>query len=172
MASLRPGKCYHDVDPKAYTRTSKRTPRKSYIKGAPDSIIKHFETGNKHGNFSERLTLRVNKDVQLRHNVLEAARTSANKHISEKLGKKNYFIKVLVFPHHVLRENPIATGAGADRFQEGMTKAFGRPTAGRAARVKKNQRIMFIEFNKGKEKLVKEALRRAGHKLPCSFKID
>lgn len=169
--ALRPGRCYHNVDDKPYTRVSKKRPRRSYIKGAPDSIIRHFETGNSKGKFSEKITLAVDRDIQLRHNVLEAARVNANKYLSEKIGDSNYFLKILVFPHHILRENPIATGAGADRFQEGMTKSFGKPTAGRAARVKEGQKIMHVSFNREHEKTAKEALKRAGYKLPCSFRL-
>jgi large subunit ribosomal protein L10e len=75
-----------------------------------------------------------------------------------------------VFPHHVLRFNPIATGAGADRFSQGMKKSFGRPL-GVAARVKKNQKVMSAFTQKNSEKVVKEAFRKASMKLPCQCKV-
>ena len=40
------------------------------------------------------------------------------------------------YPHHVLRENKQATGAGADRVSQGMRCAFGK-NVGTAARVKR-----------------------------------
>lgn len=167
---MRPGKCYHDKDGKPYTRVSQKKPRKSYIKGVPGSKIKQFETGNKKGDFEVELDLYVKSEGQIRSNALEAARTNANKHLITELGEENYFLKVLVYPHHVLRENPIATGAGADRYQDGMRKSFGKPV-GTAARVDKGQRILRARVNENAVKVAREALKRAGYKIPMSFGI-
>ena len=67
----------------------------------------------------------------------------------------------------------MATGAGADRVQDGMRKAFGKPVS-RVALVKKNQRIITIETNKRNFKDAKEALRRAAMKfpVPCRIVVD
>ncbi len=168
----RPGRCYRDKDNKPYTRVSERRPRKSYIKGVPAIKTRDFENGDlkNKDDYGIELKLSVDKDVQIRHNAIEAARMNANKHLKESLGEKNYFLKVLVYPHHVLRENPLATGAGADRFQEGMTKAFGNPI-GRAARMDKGQGFMLVRVAEGKLDVAKEALRIAKHKLPCSCTV-
>lgn len=167
--TLRPGRCYREVK-RPYTRISQKKPSKSYVKGVPGSKIIKFEAGDPKGDFPVKVVLVSEGRVQIRHNALESARTNANKYLHTKLGGENYFLKVLVYPHHVMRENPLATGAGADRLQEGMRRSFGKPT-GFAAQVDKNQRIMLARVPENQEEVAKEALRRAGHKLPCSFNI-
>ena len=87
-----------------------------------------------------------------------------------KVGKEGFFIKVLIYPHHVMRENALATGAGADRFSEGMRRAFGKPI-GLAAQVRPGQRLMEVRLDAGKETFAKEALRRASAKFPTPCRI-
>jgi large subunit ribosomal protein L10e len=84
-----------------------------------------------------------------------------------------YHLKIRVYPHHIVRENPMATGAGADRVQDGMRKAFGKPVSS-VAMVKANQRVLSIRTNKKNFKDAKEALRRAAMKFPvtCQILID
>jgi large subunit ribosomal protein L10e len=67
----------------------------------------------------------------------------------------------------------MATGAGADRVQDGMRRAFGK-AVGTAARVKSNQRIFTIYMNPQNFVKAKEALRRASMKIasPCRMVID
>ena len=161
--ALRPGKCYRKLE-RPYTRISFKKPRRSYVKGVPALKIHRFETGNKKKKFSRTLYLAVKEAVQIRHNALESARVSATKSLAKSTGEGNYFLKVLVYPHHVLRENPLATGAGADRFQTGMRLSFGRPI-GSAARVKANQKV--IEIRVDDEKAGKKALKIAASKLPA-----
>ena len=57
---------------------------------------------------------------------------------------KEFYFEVKPYPHHMLRENKMLSGAGADRMQTGMAHSFGR-TVGRAALVKKNQVIIIIK---------------------------
>ncbi len=163
---LRPAKCYKKLE-RPYTRQSRRKPRRSYVKGVPDPKIHKFEMGDAEKDFSMKAFLVSNNGVQVRHNALEAARVTANKYLDKTIGKENYFLKILVYPHHVLRENTLATGAGADRFQTGMRKAFGKPI-GTAARVRPGQNLMLIRIDKSKQKFAKEALRRASAKFPTS----
>jgi len=75
-----------------------------------------------------------------------------------------------VYPHHIVRENPMATGAGADRVQDGMRKAFGKPVSS-VALVKTNQKVLTIKTNKKNFIDAKEALRRAAMKFPVSCRI-
>ena len=82
--------------------------------------------------------------VQVRNNALEAARVASHKVLEKGIGVENYFLKILIYPHHVLRENALATGAGADRFQTGMRKSFGKPIS-TAARVKANQNMIEVD---------------------------
>ncbi len=167
--ALRPAKCYSKVE-RPNTRVSKRRPRKSYVKGVPYPKIRSFETGKPKKEYTVRAHLVTSDEVQIRHNALEAARISTNKTLEGKLGTGMYFMKVLVFPHHVLRDNPIATGAGADRYQTGMRLSFGRPYA-MAARVKKGQRIIEVRVEKGKEAVAKRALKVASSKIPIPCTI-
>jgi len=167
--ALRPGRCYSRIE-RPYTRVSRRKPRKSYVVGVPDPKIKHFEMGNLKGDFDTTVWLIAKNSKQVRHNALEAARVAINKYLQKKIGNERYFAKVLVYPHHVLREHSLATGAGADRFSSGMRRAFGRPV-GTAAQVKKGQRVMFIKVNKEDVEVAKEALRIAMSKMPISAYI-
>ncbi len=111
--------------------------------------------------------------VQIRHNALEAARRSPNKVLESTLGTGMYFLKVRIFPHHVLRDNPIATGAGADRYQTGMRLSFGRPHS-TAAQVKKGQKVIEVRVSPGKEDVAKKALKVASSKVPvpCSIVFE
>ncbi|MFH1055933.1 MAG: 50S ribosomal protein L16 [Candidatus Altiarchaeota archaeon] len=165
MVSIRPAKCYRWDSP-AYTRTS-RTPSDSYITGIPQSKIVHFDMGNPAGKFDTKAELIYDGDIQVRNNALEAARILIQKKMEKDVGLTNYFFKVNVFPHHVMRDNVTATGAGADRVSQGMRKAFGKPV-GRAARVRNGQSILSIKFAATDQrfKLIKRALMLASNKLP------
>jgi large subunit ribosomal protein L10e len=172
MAAIRPGRCYHYITKPPWTRISIRRPRRSYVKGVPASKIHQFETGNVKGQNDFPLTyyLITGCDIQMRSNCLEAARMAATKWLEKHLGATGFFLKILPYPHHVLRENAMATGAGADRYSEGMRQSFGKPV-GQAARLKKSQRVIMIRTPSGNDVIIKEALRRASTKLPSSCRI-
>ncbi len=167
MAKLRPGRCYRKLE-RPYTRVSKRKPSKDYVKGAPPSRITQFEMGTKRKYDS--VVYLISKDsCQVRHNALEAARISIVKHMEKHV--KEFFIRIRPYPHHVLRENPLATGAGADRYQKGMRLAFGKPI-GRAAQIDKGQIIAEVHVDEGFIKVAKEALKKAAYKLPMPCRIE
>jgi large subunit ribosomal protein L10e len=126
--------------------------------------------GDRTAEFKYEISLFSTADVLVRHNALESARVAANKFLTNKVGKKNYNFKILVYPHHVMREHSLATGAGADRFSTGMKKAYGKPV-GRAARVKNGQKLMLVRTNEENVKFAKEAMRKARHKIPCRCRI-
>jgi len=163
--ALRPAKCYR-VHKRAYTRVSTSKPRKSYVKGVPVSKIHRFEMGNRAKVFPTTMYLVSKQAVNMRNNAMEAARIAVNKEL-EKIGAENYFLKILPFPHQIMRENPMATGAGADRFQTGMRLSFGKPI-GTAARIRAGQRIMMIRIDKANEGVAKKALKIAASKIPCT----
>jgi len=167
--ALRPGRTTRKLE-RPWTRVSKKKPRKSYVVGAPYSRIHIFEMGNPDKKFDTRLWLVAGHSVQIRDNALESSRVVSNKFLEKKI-PDNYFFKILVFPHHVLREHSMATGAGADRFSSGMRKAFGKPK-GRAARVMKGQRIMSLKLDKKYVNVGRLALKRASKKLPVRCKIE
>jgi len=166
---LRPGRCYHHLKKKPYTRISVHKPRISYVKGVPASKIHQFEVGKK-GNYPLKMFLETSNDVQIRSNSLEAARVTATKYLTKHIGENEFFLKILVYPHHVLRENSMATGAGADRFSEGMRRSFGKPI-GQAARVRIGQRIIVVQAPENSINIVKEALERAIKKLPGNCRV-
>ena len=166
---LRPAKCYRKLE-RPYTRQSRSKPRKGYVKGVPDKKIHKFEMGDPNKSYELRAYLVAEKGVQIRHNALEAARIATNKHMEVNAGKDNYFIKILIYPHHIMRENALATGAGADRFSEGMRRAFGK-AIGLAARVKPDQRIIEVRADEENSEFIKSALRRASMKFPTPCRI-
>ncbi len=161
---LRPARVYRKWK-RPYTRTAVRVPRKAYIKGVPGMKLVVFEIGNKEKEFDKTLYLIAKKNVQIRHNALEAGRVAAVNYLKKKMDDKSFFLKVKVYPHHVLREHAQAAVAQADRFYQGMSHPFGKPKA-RAARVAKGQGIYFIRVDNDKVEIAKEALRRAMMKLP------
>ena len=155
-------KNYREVKGQAYTR-------KKYIKGFPQPRITKFTMGATSKKFEYRGILLAQKQVQIRHNALEAARIAANRVLSEKLGN-DYKLQISLYPHIILRENKMIFGAHADRLQDGMRKAFGK-TIGTAARVKSNQPVIIASINKNGLDAAKEALKRGGAKLPTPCKI-
>lgn len=168
---LRPAKCYRRIDTPSYTRTAIRKMSKAFVRGIPGAKIRVFSTGNIKGNYGLKAYLISKFPIQLRHNQLEAARVAANQYATKLLGVDGYHLQVLVFPHQILRENPLATGAGADRFQSGMSRSFGKPI-GTAARVTKNARLMVLSIPAGREDVAKEAFRRAAIKLSAKTRVE
>ncbi len=167
--SLRPARCYRKFQ-RPNTRQSVRVPKKGYVKGVPKPKITEFEMGTK-GDYEKKLFLVAERNVQIRHNALEAARVSAIQLIEKSLGKgTGFFLKVRVYPHQVLRENVLATGAGADRFQTGMRQSFGAPIS-TAARVYAGQEVIEVRTNSPNVAVVKNALKQASYKLPTPCKI-
>ena len=81
-------------------------------------------------------------------------------------------MRVHTFPHHVLRENKQATGAGADRVSQGMRCAFGK-NVGTAARVKRGQRVISIQIQPEHYLTARDALRKASMKFPtpCTIRL-
>ncbi|WP_069807391.1 50S ribosomal protein L16 [Vulcanisaeta thermophila] len=164
---LRPGRCYRRLK-RPYTRTE-------YIAGAPYVQIPKFELGNtspkERARFDFVVEL-VNEEVgQIRMNALEAARQMAYKYLSKYVGDPNFYLKINVYPFHVIRENKMLAMAGADRLQQGMRLAFGVPT-NRAARVLRvGTPIMYVEIEGKNLNHAKEALKRAASKLPLPTRI-
>ena len=170
MASLKPAQTQR-APRRAWTRTAKRKVKKAFVRGVPDSRLRSFDMGfAKPKDCEIELDLTSSEHFQMRDNALESARVMANKIFEKNIGRDLYYFKVRVFPHQCLREHSMLTGAGADRLSSGMRKPFGRPT-GRAAVVRKGQRIFTIYTMKQFEKHAREGLRRAGMKLSGSPKI-
>ncbi len=167
---LRPAHCYH-WDTPAYTRTT-HDPGSSFITGIPGSKMIHFEAGNNTAEFDTEMIIVPKINIMVRHNALDAARVTILKKLEKKLGITNFLLKVNVYPHHIMRENCMATGAGADRVQSGMRRSFGKPI-GRAARIKRGQPVMTLRFNNSEQKMpiAKDAFECAMKKLPGDMEL-
>lgn len=164
---VRPARCYKRIKGPPYTR-------EEYIHGAPMIQIPKFDMGvtsaSARQNFTMVAKLVVLEQGQIRMQALEASRQIASKYLTKYVGDENYYLRLNVVPHHVLRENRMLAMAGADRLQEGMRLAFGSP-AGRAARVEPGQVLYYAEFKPEHLPHIKEALRRAASKLPLPTRI-
>lgn len=167
MAGLRAFSCYRKPK-RAYTRKSKYK-KKGYIKSVPNIKVVKFDLGDLKTDFPVQVDLLAKEHIQIRHNALESARQV----VVRKLGKlgKPYHFKIRVYPHNVLRENKMLTGAGADRMQTGMQRAFGKAT-GSAAVLKIGQPIFSLYVDKGDVEPFKKALRAAAPKLPCKCTVN
>jgi len=154
---LRPARCYKDVNKPPYTR-------KEYIDGIPQPKITKFVMGNANGDYDVAVELISLDYAQVRHNALEAGRVMANKYLSKYAGEDRYLLIIRQYPHHVLRENKMMAFAGADRLQDGMRQAFGKPI-GTAARLKPGSVIAEVRVPRSAIPQAKEALRRLKDKL-------
>lgn len=160
---------YRDVNKPPYTR-------REYITGIPGSKIAQYKMGDSESDpddYPVQISLITDETCQLRHGALEAARLSANRHLIKELGEGNYRMILRKFPHHVLRENKQATGAGADRVSDGMRLSFGK-VVGTAARIQSGDRIFTAWCTADQAPVVKEAFRRAYNKIspPCTVRVE
>lgn len=160
----KPGRMYREVKGQSYTR-------RKYMGGVPHVKVGQFTMGNRHADFDKELTLITNEKCQIRDGALEAARVVVTRYLTKNVGEGNFKAKILIFPHHVLRENKQATGAGADRLSEGMRRAFGKPVAS-AARVDADQEVIKVWVNEQNVDVAKVALRKASMKLPSPCRQD
>lgn len=169
MARLRKGVAYRTIE-RPYTRVSKFK-SKAYVKARPPSKVIRYAMGPANNKFDVTLNLITKDDMQIRHNSIESARMSSNRLLEKIVGKDNFYFLIKMYPHHILRENPLASGAGADRMSTGMAHSFGKPI-GRAAQVSAGQTIMMLKVNKAHEVTGRKALKRAAFKLPCRTTIE
>lgn len=168
MAKLRKAVSYRTWK-RPYTRKSKYR-KKNFVRASPHNLIVRYDMGDLKKKFEYRIDVNSTSQLQIRHNALEAARKSANRVLEKKTGKVGFMLKLRLFPHHVLRENPLASGAGADRMSTGMAHSFGK-TIGLAAQVKKGQTLFEINVDKNNIPAAKEAAGRIISKVPCKCQI-
>ena len=157
------GRNYRSPSGQAYTRMK-------YIHGSPSPKVSKFNMGDLSTHFARRVHLVSREAVQIRHNALESARVSANKVLFDKYGETGYRLQLCVYPHIILRENKMIATAGADRLQEGMRRAFGKPT-GRAARVHDGQSILIVYVPVDGVETAKKALDTASTKFPMKTRV-
>ncbi len=168
MARLRKFVAYRSIE-RPYTRFSKYKVL-NYVRARPVCKVVRFDMGDQKVKYKHSVHLVVKTESQIRDNALESARQTCNRLLEETLGKEGYHLQVRAYPHHVLRENPLASGAGADRMSTGMAHSFGK-SIGVAAQVWEGKELMTVHVNDENLQLAKKALNRARYKLPCVCKI-
>jgi len=123
-------------------------------------------------DFQYVLRLQSKARLQIRDNALEASRQVVLRRLEKTIGKNTGFrFRIRVYPHHFLRENPLAAGAGADRMSTGMKMSFGK-IIGVAAQIRESQTIFEVETTKENLQRAKNALSLARAKLPCACQLE
>ncbi|EIM21050.1 60S ribosomal protein L10 [Wallemia mellicola CBS 633.66] len=166
LMGRRPFRCYRYIKNKPF-------PKSRYNRGVPDPKIRIFDLGRKKApvdDFPYCAHLVSDELEQLSSEALEAARITCNKYIVKTAGKEAFHLRVRVHPFHVIRINKMLSCAGADRLQQGMRHAWGKPY-GTVARVNIGQVLISIRCKDQNAHVVKEALRRARYKFPGRQKI-
>jgi len=158
----KPARMYREIEGQVYTR-------REYMGGVPVCRVTQFDTGNLHTEFPWSLSLATEEAAQVRDIALESARVSAVR-VLERTSPNEYHLKVRRFPHQVLREHKMATGAGADRISDGLRRAFGK-TVGHAVRAEIGAELLTIYTTEAHIADAKEALRKASHKLPIPTRL-
>lgn len=162
----RPARCYRYCKNKPF-------PKSRYNRGVPDAKIRIYDLGRKRASTDEFplcIHLVSNELEQLSSEALEAARICANKYITKVSGRESFHMRIRVHPFHVLRINKMLSCAGADRLQQGMRGAWGKPQ-GLAARVDIGQILISVRTKDSNKDVVIEALRRSRYKFPGQQKI-
>jgi len=171
---LRPGHCYSSTKDRANTRHAVRVQKRDYIGAVPGLRTRQWNMGNGIKEFDKIIDLKLKTGphgIQIRDNAIESARLIINRHLVTGLGKDNFFLKLRVYPHHILRENKQAQGAGADRVSKGMSHCFGK-SMGRAARMRDEQTIFSaLVMNEDVEK-AKKALLTATSRFTCEVTVS
>jgi len=173
MTSLRKASAYSKKKVRPYTRKSS-VRKKAYIKTIPGSRIVKFNMGNKNdyvqGKHKYTVSLFSLEKAQMRDNAIESCRLLINKSMDKEAPGTYYFI-IKIFPHHILRENKTAAGAGADRLSSGMKHSFG-VTMGRAAIVTPGKEIFFVScLDEKSARVAKKTMAKVKSKVPFKNKI-
>jgi len=168
MAKKRKFVAYRKLE-RPYTRFSKFK-NQSFVRARPVNRVVRYDMGKDRDRYTHRLKLLAKASIQIRDIAIESARLTTNRYLEKFVGKGMYKFKLLIYPHHVLRENPLAAGAGADRMSTGMKASFGKPI-GVAAQFKKGKVLMRLDVDAANLEHGKIALKRAKYKIPCSCQI-
>lgn len=173
MAHRRPWHCYAKWTrrPFQYKRSSNR--RREYARGGAQSKIVRFWGGDKSipwENWELVVGLKVNKQIQISSNALEAVRVTINSALQKTLGRTNFRFRVRPKPFQKYRENRMLAFAGADRVQSGMRNSFGRST-GVCARVRAGSIVCDVGTSLKDLDVVRDRLRVASMKIPCSCQV-
>ena len=172
MAKLRKWCAYRKIE-RPYTRFSK-VRNKAFVKSRPGKKVIKYDMGDVKGG-EEQFNLELNlisKEIgQIRTNSVESGRVTALKLLEKRLGKQGFYFRIKAVPHQVIRENPLAAGAGADRLSTGMKHSFGK-TIGTAVRTEEGKTLMTLSVPPNYERLGRRALSKASKKLPVKTRIE
>ena len=166
---LRPARTIRALRGPPWTRYSKKKPRKSYVKSLPHKNLNTFETGVLKPDYDIRALLIASEPVRVRDNAIDAARQMANRHLEKKING-NYKFYVRKYPHEVIRENRMLSGAGADRLSKGMRKSFGKPSD-LAARFKAGDIVFEVRSYSANTDLIAQAFRKASQKMSGVYRL-
>ncbi|MFX0021000.1 MAG: 50S ribosomal protein L16 [Candidatus Hermodarchaeota archaeon] len=173
MAHKRPWHCYSKWSrrPFQYKRSANR--RREYARGGAQSKIQRYWGGNKSMDWKDWelvVGLKVNNQIQISSNTLEAIRITINGVLQRKLGRQNYRLRIRPKPFQKYRENRMLAFAGADRVQSGMRNSFGRST-GVCARIRAGQIVADVGCYLRNLPLVRDRMRVASMKISGSCQI-
>lgn len=171
--AVRKALSYSKKHNRPYTRVSKVRAR-SYIKVVPPNKVVKYNIGNQkayvEGKLPFILSLLSDEQIVIKDLAIESARMVLTKNLETKLPGK-FYLWVKVHPHHILRNNKAAAGAGADRLSTGMVQSFGI-VEGRAARVFGGQELFMVACDtESTVKVAREILSTAKAKLPCRTRV-
>ena len=102
---MRKSVAYRRIE-RPYTRVSKFR-KKAFVRMTPHRKIARFEIGE-NKKFEYTLNLNSKADIQIRQEAIESARQTSVRLLEKTLGKAGYFLKIRIYPFHILRENPLA----------------------------------------------------------------
>jgi large subunit ribosomal protein L10e len=168
MAKMRKFIAYRTLE-RPYTRTSKYK-KNNFIRMTPVRKVVRYDMGTT-GTYEYDVDFMPNMSLQIRQEAIESARQTCLRWLDQNVIKgAKYHYKIRKYPYHIMRENPLAAGAGADRMSTGMSHPWGKPI-GIALQINKGEKFMTISVNKNFVEVAKKALSRAAKKLPCTFQI-
>lgn len=143
--------------------------RVEYIPGAPGIKVSKFKLGS--GQYDSGLKMVSHETLLVRQEALEAARIAINAMLQKKLGEGNYVLRLIVYPHVILRRHEFLAAAGADRLSQGMRRAYGKPTS-RAAQVSKGGVVFEVYSRAENLNVLREALKTGTYKLPLKTGVE
>ncbi len=166
---LRPNRCYRKIE-RPYTRHATRVQKKDFVGGVPGVRTRQFVVGNQTKDFEMVIDVKSKESTQIRDNAMEAVRLKLVREFTKVLGKDNWLFKIRKFPFHILRENKLASGAGADRVSSGMKHSFGK-NIGRAVQIKAGEIFISAVVNKVDLEKARTILKKVRHKINMEYDL-
>jgi large subunit ribosomal protein L10e len=173
LAHRRPWRCYNKWTRRPYQYKRSASRKREYARGGAQSKIQRYWGGAKEIPWKDWqlvVGLKVDSQIQISSNTLEAIRITINSVLQKKLGRQNYRLNVRPKPFQKIRENRMLAFAGADRVQSGMRNSFGRST-GVCARVRAGQIIAEVGTSLKNLPLIRDRFRVASMKVGSSCQI-